>query len=66
MNRSDTVNRTYYQDAYNADKVWEVVDLKGGSYYLRQYIGGKQFGRGLKTTKAYLQDTGILEFERIG
>ena len=39
------VKRTYYKDRYNDNKVWEVVKLSGG-YYLRQYICGKQFGRG--------------------
>ena len=39
------VKRTYYKDRYNDNKVWEVVKLRGG-YYLRQYICGKQFGRG--------------------
>lgn len=65
MNRSDTAKRTYYKDAYNEMKVWEVVELKGG-YYLRQYINGKQFGRGIRITKAYLHNTGILEFDCIG
>lgn len=32
-------------------KVWEVVKLDGG-YYLRQYVSGKQFGRGLRTAKS--------------
>ena len=58
------IKRMFYRDAYNADKVWEVAILRGG-YYLRQYIKGKQFGRGLRTTKKWLEQLGILEMERI-
>ena len=50
------VKRTWYQDCYNE---------KNGAYYLRQYINERQFGRGLRTTKKYLESTGILEFEKI-
>ena len=56
------VKRTWYQDCYNEKKTWEVVN---GAYYLRQYINERQFGRGLRTTKKYLESTGILEFEKI-
>ena len=41
------VHRIYYRDRYNSNKVWEVVNLEGG-YYLRQYVCGKQMGRGLE------------------
>ena len=54
--------RTYYRDKYNKDKVWEVVKLHGG-YYLRQYVRGSQAGRGLRTTKKFIQSIGILDFE---
>ena len=57
------VKRTYYKDRYNGNKVWEVVKLSGG-YYLRQYICGKQFGRGMRTTKKYIQSLGIFDFEK--
>ena len=40
------VKRTFYRDRWNDRKVWEVVKLRGG-FYLRQYINGKQFGRGI-------------------
>ena len=56
------VQRTYYQDKYNSDKVWEVTKLRGG-YYLRQYVCGEQFGKGLRTTKKFIQSLGILDFE---
>ncbi len=57
------VKRTYYKDKYNDNKVWEVVKLNGG-YYLRQYICGKQFGRGMRTTKKHIQSFGIFDFEK--
>lgn len=56
------VKRTYYKDRYNDNKVWEVTKLKGG-YYLRQYICGEQFGKGLRTTKKFIQSLGIFDFE---
>ena len=58
------VKRTYYRDRYNCNKVWEVAKLNGG-YYLRQYICGSQIGRGLRTTKKFIQSLGILDFEVI-
>lgn len=57
--------RTLFQDRYNRRKVWEVVRLAGGGFYLRQYINGKQFGRGSRTTKKHIDDIGIMEFEEI-
>lgn len=58
------IKRTFYRDAWNKNKVWEVVELSGG-YYLRQYINGKQFGRGLRTTKKHIQKIGIFDFEKV-
>lgn len=58
------VKRTYYRDRYNCNKVWEVVKLTGG-YYLRQYIWGRQTGKGLRTTKKFIRSLGILDFEVI-
>lgn len=55
--------RTFYQDRYNQKKMWEVVRLSGG-YYLRQYISGKKMGRGIRTTKRYIQSIGIFECEK--
>ena len=57
-------NRNYYIDRYNPCKVWEVTKLKGG-YYLRQYIKGKQMCRGVKVSKSYLKQVGILGFDKI-
>lgn len=59
------VERVFYQDKWNQNKIWEVAKLVGG-YYLRQYINGRQIGRGLRTTKKYIQSIGIFEFEKAG
>lgn len=59
------VERVFYQDKWNQNKIWEVAKLVGG-YYLRQYINGRQIGRGLRTTKKYIQSIGIFEFEKSG
>ncbi len=56
--------RTWYQDRYNDKKIWEVVKLVGG-YYLRQYIDGKQFGKGMKTSKRFIESIGIFGFEEV-
>ena len=61
---SSTVERTFYQDPYSKTKVWEVVKLNGG-YYLRQYIDGRQYGRGLRTTKRFIDGIGIFGFRVI-
>lgn len=59
------LQRIYYRDCWNEKKVWEVVKLVGG-YYLRQYISGKQVGRGVRTTKGFIKSLGVLEFEKVG
>lgn len=56
--------RKFYRDRWNSNKIWEVVKLAGG-YYLRQYIKGVQFGKGLRTTKAYITSIGIFGFEEL-
>nr|DAF72354.1 MAG TPA: hypothetical protein [Caudoviricetes sp.] len=56
------MKRILYQDKYNPCKTWEVTKLKGG-YYLKQFIKGKQFGSGIKTSKKYLKEVGILDFK---
>ena len=58
------VQRAYYRDRYNSSKVWEVIKLSGG-YYLRQYVCGEQFGKGLRTTKKFIHSLGILDFEKV-
>lgn len=54
--------RTLYQDKYNPKKTWEVTSISHG-FYLKQLICGKQFGRGLKTSREYLRSVGILDMQ---
>lgn len=58
------VQRTFYQDIWNEKKVWEVVKLSGG-FYLRQYIDGKQYGRGIRTSKRFIEGIGIMGFPKV-
>lgn len=58
------MKRKIYQDPYNSIKTWEVTELSGG-YYLKQFIKGKQFGRGSRTTKKNLEKMGIFEMDCI-
>ena len=58
------MKRKVYQDPYNGNKTWEVTKLSGG-YYLKQFIKGKQFGRGLRTIKKNLEKIGIFEMDCI-
>ena len=58
------LERKFYQDRWNDKKVWEVVRMIGGCY-LRQYVDGQQWGKGLRTTKKFIQSIGIFEFEEI-
>lgn len=58
------MKRTIYQDPYNSNKTWEITKLNGG-YYLKQFINGKQFGRGSRTTKKRLEKIGIFEMDCI-
>lgn len=41
-------------DKYDSFKTWEVTKLSGG-FYLRQFINGKQFGKGARLTKKWLE-----------
>ena len=58
------MKRKIYQDPYNSTKTWEVTELSGG-YYLKQFINGKQFGKGSRTTKKWLEQIGIFEMDCI-
>jgi len=58
------VERTFYQDRWNRNKVWEVVKMSGG-YYLRQYINGEKSGRGIKTSKKFIRNVGIFDFQKV-
>lgn len=35
-----------------------------GGYYLRQYIKGLQFRKGVRTTKKFIASLGIFEYEK--
>lgn len=58
------MKRVYYQDTYNPVKRWEVTQLSGGMY-LRQFISGVQFGKGLRTTKKWIHEIGIDQMEQV-
>lgn len=57
------IKRTFYKDKWNDNKIWEVVEMKGG-FYLRQYIKGIKHGRGIRTTKKFIKNLGILAYEK--
>lgn len=56
--------KTMYQDKYNPLKTWEVCYMRG-AMYLKQYIQGVQFGRGVRCTKAYIRSVGIFDFKEV-
>ena len=58
------ISKKYYKDPWNEKKVWEVVRMLSG-YYLRQYIGGQQVNKDLKTTKKFIKSLGIFGFEEV-
>ncbi|MCM1246671.1 MAG: hypothetical protein NC293_13615 [Roseburia sp.] len=58
------IKRTFYKDKWNSQKVWEVAVLSGG-LYLRQYVCGRQQGKGLRTTKKFIESIGIFGFEQV-
>lgn len=58
------IKRTFYKDRWNENKVWEVAEIIGG-YYLRQYVCGKQQGKGIKTIKKFIKSIGIFDFEQV-
>ena len=59
------MTRKFFRDQYNATKVWEVVRLSGGNYYVRQYINGKQFGRGSRMHKKLIDEVGMMKGEQL-
>ena len=52
-------DRTYYKDKYNSNKVWEITKQSGGNYYVKQFINGKQFGKGTRMSKEMVMDLGL-------
>ena len=59
------MTRKFFKDRYNANKTWEVVRLSGGNYYVRQYINGKQFGRGSRMHKKLIDEVGMMKGEQL-
>lgn len=59
------MTRKFFKDQYNANKVWEVVRLSGGNYYVRQYINGKQYGRGSRIHKKLIDEIGMMKGEQL-
>ena len=57
-------DRKRYQDPYNKSKIWEVTKLKGG-FYLKQFISGKQYGKGIRVTKKKLDELGIANMKEV-
>ena len=58
------MERKRYQDLYNDKKIWEVTNLKDG-IYLKQFIAGKQFRRGMRVAKQKLKELGIGKMKEI-
>ena len=58
------MERRRYQDPYNDKKIWEVTNIKGG-IYLKQFVGGKQFGTGIRVTKQKLEELGIASMKEV-
>ena len=58
------MKRLLIQDKYNSDKTWEINHISHG-FYLKQYIKGKQFGKGVRTTKKWLKEIGLLDMKVI-
>lgn len=56
--------RVLVQDKYNKSKVWQINKISHG-LYLRQLICGRQYGRGCRTTKKWLIETGIASMQPI-
>lgn len=50
--------RVLVQDKFNKDKVWQISKLSHG-IYLHQLICGRKYGRGCRTSKKWLIETGI-------
>lgn len=58
------VTKHLYQDRYNPKKTWLVCYMKG-AIYLKQFVDGLQFNKGMRCTKAQIKQIGILDFKRI-
>lgn len=52
------MKRVLVQDKYNKDKTWEINYISHG-IYLKQYICGKQYGRGCRVSMKWLKELGL-------
>ena len=57
--RTVDFDRTYYKDKYNNNKVWEITKQSGGNYYVKQFINGKQFGKGTRMSQEMIKGLGL-------
>lgn len=55
LNLKKLMQKIVIQDKYNESKKWEIIKISGG-YYLKQYISNKQYGKGLRTTKSWIEN----------
>ena len=54
------MKKVLYQDIYNPQKTWEVTTMKNG-FYLKQFICGHQYCRGLRATKSFIENIGVFD-----
>lgn len=52
--------KRFFVDRYNANKIWEVTKLSGGNYYVKQWICGKQYGKGYRMYKRFIDEVGMM------
>ena len=57
--------KRWFVDRYNPIKVWEVTKLSSGNYYVKQFINGTQYGKGLRIHKWLIDDIGMMEGKEI-
>jgi hypothetical protein len=50
------------QDKYNHKKTWEINYISHG-LYLKQFIYGKQYGRGCRVSMKWLKELGLLDMQ---
>ncbi|QQV88854.1 hypothetical protein Liucustia_154 [Acinetobacter phage Liucustia] len=58
------IKRDLYQDKYNPRKTWQVNRMKGAKY-LKQFIDGVQYGKGIRCNMKFIKQIGIDNFKLI-
>ncbi|OLS02917.1 hypothetical protein [Tissierella creatinophila] len=63
------IERRFFIDKYNINKIWEVAYLKG-TYLIRQYIKNNDnsfclLGKGSRRNEKELKELGILDFKEL-